>query len=282
MTLPRISVKDILFIVIGTTLMATGIVLFYLPHHMVTGGVSGLSIIIQYYTGIPLWVSSLTLNLPLFILGYRVHGRAFFFKTLFATVFFSVALFFIALLPPVRTDLTLIAVFGGVIQGVGLAMVFRCMATTGGSDMAASILHRKLPHIPMARIMFIIDAFVVMAGLFVFGVTPALYAIIAIFVTSKVIDAVQEGLSFAKAAFIISDHANEIAQKILIELSRGATALRASGLYTRKEKNVILCVVSVKELSKLKELVQQVDLKAFVIVADVREVLGEGFQEAVG
>ncbi|MDR2903219.1 MAG: YitT family protein, partial [Clostridiales bacterium] len=223
---------DYLLLIVGTTLLAYAINLFYEPNGLVTGGVSGLGIIIQTVSRqalgftVPLWATNIVLNLPLFILGARVMGARFLRRTLFATVYLTVALFFTAYLPQIKgTDLLLSAVFGGAVGGLGLGLVFRCMATTGGSDLAASILHERYKHISISKLMFAIDAVIVTLGFFTFGATKAMYAIIAIFINSKMTAALLEGLDFAKAAFIISENADRIAEKLLAELSRGATGL---------------------------------------------------------
>jgi uncharacterized membrane-anchored protein YitT (DUF2179 family) len=280
------SLKPYLLIIIGDMLLACGITIFLEPHQLVTGGVSGLAIIIADYTGragftIPIWLTNLALNVPLFLLGLRTMGRRFLIRTAFATGFLSVALFITGFFPPLpEIDLTLAALFGGVSSGLGLGLVFKSMATTGGSDLLAGILHRHwLRHYSISKILFAVDSLIIIFGLVVFGPVNAMYAVVAVFVTSKVSDTMLEGLSFAKAAFIISDHTDTIAEGVLHKLNRGATDFSGRGMYTRKQKNMLLCVVSAKEIAGLKALVHEVDAQAFVIVADVHEVLGEGFKE---
>ncbi len=274
---------DYITIMLGTFLVAVAITVFFEPNDMVTGGVSGLAIIILDWTKhlgfpIPLWISNLVLNIPLFILGTRARGFHFLAKTSFATAFLSVTLFVTSYLPAFGGDLLLCAVYGGVITGVGLGLVFRAMATTGGTDMAASIINKYLPHFSMQRILFCIDSTIIAIGFFVFGPTTALYAIISVFISTKVLDTMLEGLNFSKAAFIISDHSDEISKTLLSDLERGVTSLSGHGMFTGNAKNVLLCVVSTTEIVKLKDLVYNIDHTAFVIVADVREVLGEGFK----
>ncbi|GHV38329.1 membrane protein [Clostridia bacterium] len=275
--------SEYLIIMAGTASLAVAINVFFEPLNLVTGGVSGIAIIVRSLAkeaglDIPLWATNIALNLPLFVIGLKARGWRFLSRTVFSTVFLSVALYFTAFIPLVPDmDLTLAAVFGGVLSGVGLGLVFRCSATTGGSDLLASVIAKYKPHLPLSRLMFVIDALIIAAGFFVFGAFKAMYAIIAVYVTSMLISAVLEGLSFAKAAFIISDKHEEIGETLLTKLQRGATALNGSGLYTKTDKKVILCVVSSKEIVTLKKTVYEIDEKAFVIVADVREVLGEGF-----
>ncbi len=264
-------------ITIGVFFMAIGINKFYSVHQMVTGGVTGLAIVFQELFQLPIWLTNILLNLPLFLLGIKIRGRDFLLRTLYATAMLSLALYLTDFLPGFESDLTLAAIFGGAIGGFGLGLVFRSMATTGGTDLAASLIHNYINYVSVSRIMFVLDSCIILVGLFVFGPVNAMYAIIAVFVATKVIDGILEGLSFAKAAFIISDHSEEIAKILLIEMDRGVTSLSGKGMYTGKAKNVALCVVSKKQIVSLKALVQKADPNAFVIVADVREVVGNGF-----
>ncbi|MDR1537666.1 MAG: YitT family protein [Clostridiales bacterium] len=282
------TIYDYVLIIFGTTLMAFAIVYFYDANTLVIGGVSGLSIIISSYgdrigLSIPLWLSNLALNAPLFLLALRYMGRQFLTRTLFSTIYLSVALYFASLLPlSDAPDLVLSSVFGGVLSGIGAAFVFKASATTGGSDMAAFIIQKKLRHVSVSKILFTIDGAIILLGLLAFGPLKTMYAIIAVFIASKAIDAVLEGLSFAKAAFIISDHSEKISESLLSGLERGVTSLNGQGMYTKASKNILLCVVSSKELPKLKEITHGIDNDAFVIVADVREVMGEGFTKSSG
>ncbi len=276
-------IKSYFFIMIGTTLIAAAINMFYDPNQIVTGGVTGLAIIIGHIAkerlgfDIPLWLTNLVLNIPLFLAGMKTLGRKFLLRTLFATFYLSFALYYTKILPVFANDMVLIAVFGGVTTGVGLGLVFRSMATTGGTDLAASILHRIMKGVAVSRILFLIDSSIIVLGLFIFGVTKGMYAVIAVYITSYMIDVILEGLDFAKAAFIISDLSTEISNELMSKVERGVTSLSGRGMYTNLEKNVLLCVVSKKQVFTVKEIVKRVDKKAFVIVADVREVMGEGF-----
>ncbi|MDR3240294.1 MAG: YitT family protein [Clostridiales bacterium] len=284
MKITKRTVLDYGLIIAGTTLIAFGINYFYAPNDLITGGVTGLAIIIANYAEkigvkIPLWLTNLAFKTPLFLLGVKTMGRQFLIRTVFSTLYLSLALYYTAFIPPpVEPDLILASVFGGVISGAGMALVLKAAATTGGSDMAAMIIHRKFRHVSISRLLFIVDGAVIAIGLLAFGPVKTMYAIIAVYITSKVIDGILEGLSFAKAAFIISDASEAIAGVLMAQLERGVTSLNGQGMYTKAAKNVLLCVVSGKETPKLKEMVHAIDENAFVIVADVREVLGEGFK----
>ena len=266
-------------ILLGAFIMGFAIKNIYAPVNLVTGGVSGIAIILRAKAGIPLWVTNTMLNIPLFLVSVRLKGWRFLKRTMAATAAVSVSLYVLPELPFLMDDLFLTALFGGLISGVGAGLVFSCQATTGGTDMLAALIQRKLPHYSIAQIMQVLDAIVVLVGASVFGITYALYALIAIFAVVKVSDGLIEGLKFSKAAIIISEKSGEIAQAIIHELDRGVTGLDARGMYSGAQKNVLFCVVSKKEIVQLKDLVVGHDSQAFVIVSDAREVLGEGFIE---
>ena len=173
----------------------------------------------------------------------------------------------------------LIAVFGGVISGVGMGFVLLAKATTGGTDLVSVLIQKKLRHYSVVQILQIVDGAVVIAGLYTFGLTIGLYAVIAIFITSKVSDALMEGMKYSKAAFIITERYHQVAQALMGQLNRGVTGLYAKGMYSGGDRCMLYCVVSKKEIVDLKEIVVGIDRDAFVIVSDAREVLGEGFLE---
>ncbi|BCN32653.1 membrane protein [Anaeromicropila herbilytica] len=281
----RTRKMDVILIIVGAFIMAVGINLVYEPMDLVTGGFSGLAIIIKYFTkgfihgGIPIWVSNILLNVPLFLAAFLLKGKKFVGKTLFATAVLSVALYIVPSFDIVYHDLLLASVFGGVIGGIGLGMVFITMASTGGTDMLGMIIHEFIPHYTIAQVIFVIDGAIVLLGAATFGLNKALYSVIAVYITAKVMDGMLEGLKFAKLTYIISDQYEEIAKEIMDKLDRGATGLHATGMYSNDEKKMIFCVVSKKEIIELKNIVGGIDPKAFIIVSDVREVLGEGFIE---
>lgn len=265
--------------------MAWAIKSIYNPINLVTGGFTGLAILVKGVTenwfegGVPLWLANLVLNIPVFLIGMRVLGIRFLFRTLFATVALSGWLFVVPIIPFVTDDLLLASIFGGAMSGVGIGLVFIARATTGGTDLVAAIIQHYAKHYSVAEIMQVIDALVVLAGAFVFGITEALYAVIAIFVVSGVSDGLMEGLKFSKVAFIITQRHEEVAEIIMTKMDRGITHFQGTGMYSNSEKNMLFCVVSKKEIIVLKELVIETDPAAFVIVSDAREVLGEGFIE---
>lgn len=276
---------DYLLIVIGTGVLAVGIACLYDPVGLVTGGFSGLAIVVKSVAsiwregGIPLWLTNFALNIPVFIVAYFMKGKGFIGKTLLGTIMLSVWLYIIPVIDLAQGDYMIAAIFGGAFSGFGIGLVIRTGATTGGTDMVAALIQSKLRHYSIVQILQVIDAMVVLLGLFIFGIRPALYAIIGIVVSTKVSDIVVEGMNYSKAVYIITTQHEVVAERILKELDRGVTGLQAKGMYTGTEKCVLYCVMSQKEVVNLKELVAECDPDAFVIVSDVREVLGEGFQE---
>ena len=272
-------------ILVGTAVMALAIQCIYDRVGLVTGGFTGLTIIIRNITksvisgGIPLWFANIVLNIPVFIYSYVKFGKKFVGRTLFATIMLSVWLYIIPGVDLSGDDYLLAALFGGVFTGVGMGIVLRAGATTGGTDMVAALIQTKMRHYSVVQIMQVMDAAVVIAGLYVFGLRSTLYAVVSIFVSTKVSDGFLEGFKNSKAALIITNHYKEVAARVMDELGRGVTGMDAKGMYTQDYKCVLYCVVSRKEIVQLKEIVNDVDPDAFVIVSDVREVLGEGFME---
>ena len=275
----RTAAQDYLIIVLGAFIMGFAIKNIYDPQGLVTGGVSGLAIILKDQAGIPLWITNMCVNVPLFFLSLRLKGWKFVKRVLVAEAALTVSL---AILPEyafLKDDLILTALFGGVFSGVGTGMMLLCHATTGGTDTMAALIHTKLRHYSINQILQVLDGLVVVAGAGVFGVRYAFYAVIAVVVLAKVSDGMIEGMHFAKAAYIITDYKEQISREIMDHMERGVTLVDASGAYTGEKRDIVFCVVSKKEIVTVKEIVRCTDPRAFVIVSDVREVLGEGFME---
>ena len=275
----RTAAQDYLIIVLGAFIMGFAIKNIYDPQGLVTGGVSGLAIILKDQAGIPLWITNMCVNVPLFFLSLRLKGWKFVKRVLVAEAALTVSL---AILPEyafLKDDLILTALFGGVFSGVGTGMMLLCHATTGGTDTMAALIHTKLRHYSINQILQVLDVLVVVAGAGIFGVRYAFYAVIAVVVLAKVSDGMIEGMHFAKAAYIITDYKEQISREIMDHMERGVTLIDASGAYTGEKRDIVFCVVSKKEIVTVKEIVRCTDPRAFVIVSDVREVLGEGFME---
>ena len=277
--------RDALFILLGTLLIGLSVNWVFDPMGMVTGGVTGLGIAIKYLTGfvfdggIPVWLTNILCNVPLFVVAFFVLGRAFTWKSLCAMLSLTAWIYMIPLQNMFDGDILLASVFGGAMAGSGMGLVLMTMTTTGGTDLLSMLIHAKKKHISVPTILLCVDALVVILGIFVFGINRALYAIIAIYISAKVSDGILEGVKFAKLAYIISDYYDEIAKEILHEVDRGVTGLSATGMYSNAEKKMLFCVVSKKEIVGVLDIVNKKDPKAFVIVSDVREVMGEGFIE---
>lgn len=278
-------VWDYIMVIIGTGLLATSIKCLYDPVGLVTGGFTGLCIVIKEVTegivdgGIPLWLSNLILNIPLFLVAWKVKGKRFIWRTIIGTFLLSAWIYVIPAVDLTQQDYFLVAVFGGCIGGAGMGLILLGRATTGGTEMVAVLLQHFLRHYSVVQIMQVLDAMIVLFGLYMFGLKAGMYAIVAIFVTTKVSDGLMEGFKYSKSAFIITDHYEAVADRVLQELDRGLTGLYAKGMYSGTDKCMLYCVVSKKQIVELKDIVSEIDPDAFVIVSDVREVLGEGFLE---
>ncbi len=265
-------------ITLGAILTAVALNMFLIPNKVAAGGVSGMATVLHYLVGAPVGVTMLALNIPLFLASVKVLGARFGLRTLFGAVILSAAIDLTAPYTPVLThDLLLSSLYGGVLSGVGMGIVFRFGGTTAGTDLAAAIIN-KLTRISIGQALLSVDFFVIAsAGIAFKSAELSLYALISLWLTSHIIDLVQEGPSTAKAFLIVSDAAEEVARRIMADMDRGVTFLQGRGGYTSQARDVLFCVVSASEVVRLKELVTGIDPTAFVIVADAHEVMGEGF-----
>lgn len=275
--------KDILFFIGGSLIYAVSINEFTAPNHIAPGGVTGISTMVNYVAGWPIGMLSLLLNVPIFIwaiieIGYKLVG-----KTMIATVFVSVAIDLVGkVIPAYKGDQMLAALFGGILEGIGLSLVFMRGGTTGGSDLVARLLGRRLRNLSMGKLMLGVDLTVVLCSAFVYqSIESALYAIITIFVSTRLIDAILYGtdIGTGKLLFIMSVKNNEIAQDILTDMDRGVTVLKSRGAYSGREGEVLLCALRRYEVVKVKDIVRSHDKNAFMIIGDAGEISGEGFRE---
>ena len=284
----RTLIRNYLLIIIGTALVAFATASVLEPASLVTGGFTGIAIIVKQFTehllpgGVPLSVTNLALNIPVFLIAIRLKGLRYLIHTLFATVMLSFWLSVLPVVPLAGNDLLLASLYGGILMGAGIGLVFVTGATTGGTDLIAALVQHFLRHYSISNILWVIDTAVVLVGVYLYGIQITLYAIIAIYLTSKISDGIIDGLKFSKAAFISTEKPEALAALVMEELGRGVTGISATGMYSGDSKNMLLCVVSKKEIVRLKELAKSCDPNAFVIVTDVREVLGEGFIEHHG
>ncbi len=265
-------------ITLGALLTAVALNMFLIPNKVAAGGVSGMATVLHYLVGAPVGVTMLALNIPLFLASIKILGAKFGVRTLYGAAILSAAIDLSAPFTPVLThDLLLSSLYGGVLSGIGMGIVFRFGGTTAGTDLAAAIIN-KLTRISVGQALLGVDFFVIAsAGVAFTSAELSLYALISLWLTSYIIDLVQEGPSTAKAFLIISAAAETVADKIMAEMDRGVTFLQGKGGYTRQARDVLFCVVTASEVVRLKEIVTSVDPAAFVIVADAHEVMGEGF-----
>jgi len=263
-------------ILLGCLIAGAAYPLFMTPNRIAPGGITGIATILNHLFHWPVGTVSLVLNIPLFLIGYRSMGRIFAFRSLVATVFFSV---FIDVLPlrPMTTDPLLGTLYGGVMLGIGLGMIMRGGATTGGTDMIARMIHKRFQFISVGSILFAIDFAVVTAAGFLIGTTEALYALINIFLTAKVMDVIIIGFSSNKACFVISDRWQAISDRILKDMDRGVTQLLSRGAWTGTERPTLLCVISRSEIMAFKRILREEDENAFVIIVEAHEAIGDGF-----
>jgi uncharacterized membrane-anchored protein YitT (DUF2179 family) len=276
----RIKLKNTSFIILGAAIFAFGLVHFNIENNLAEGGFTGITLILYALFEIDPSISNLVLNIPLFIIGWKVLGRNTFIYTLLGTVSVSAFLWLFQYVVhfkfPLHDELILAALFAGLSIGVGLGIIFRFGGTTGGVDIIAR-LAKKYFGWTIGRTMFMFDALVITASLIYIDYKEAMYTLVAVFVGARVIDFIQEGAYAAKAAMIISDMTTEISQKIFTELDRGATVINGRGSFTGQNKDILYCVVARNEIFRLRQLIDMVDPHAFVAVNDVHDVLGEGF-----
>lgn len=275
---------DVIMIAVGTLLMAASVNCIYDPMKMGMGGFGGLAVIIKdigrtFGVNIPTWLTNACLNIPVFIIAWIIIGKDFVVRTLYGAIMFEIWLFVIPGVNLCGGDHLLAIILGGIMDGAGIGLVFLTNTTTGGTDMVAAIIHHFMKHQSVPDILMFVDGTIVVIGAFVLGFRNAMYAAVTIYLLTKISDSILEGLKFAKMVYIISDQNEEIAGRIMKEMDRGVTGIKARGMYTRDDKTMLFCVVSKKEIVTIKDIVASFDPSAFVIVTDVGEVFGEGFIE---
>ena len=271
---------EYLGITIGCGIMAISIDVFSAPSKIAPGGISGLATVIYYIIKLPIGVTMLILNIPLFILAIKILGKSVGAKTVYGTIILSIFVDYVFESSPFTEDLLLASLFGGIVLGVGLGLVFRFGGTTGGTDLAAAIINKFIPQFSIGTILMVIDfTVVVIAGILFKQAEITLYSVISLYTSIKILDFIQEGFGYAKAFYIISDYPEEISNEIFKELDRGVTALTGQGMYTKEKRQVLLIIVHRSQVNQLKEIVYNIDSRAFVILAEVHEVLGEGFKD---
>ena len=273
---------DAVVLLLGSLLYAASVNIFTAPNDIAPGGLTGIGIILHSLFGLPVGTVMLLFNLPLFYAGGKILGWKFLGKTVIATLLVSAAIDLSAPWAPAYTGNPLLAaIYGGVLSGAGLALIFLRGGTTGGTDIAARIIRHYRPHFSMGRLILVLDLFIIVAaGLVYRNVDSALYALIAIFASSMLIDNILYGAQMGKVIYIVSDHSQTLAQAITTQCQRGVTLLDAQGAYSGKDKSMLFCVVRRPEVARLRRVVYETDPHAFMVIAEAGEIIGEGFQEA--
>lgn len=274
--------SDIIILLVGCLLMSISINMFLNPHNIAPGGLTGVSIIINSLTGLPIWLINISFDIPLFILAFKILSKKDAFKTFLGIIFLTSSLKITENLAylDVTDDVLLASISGAIILGISLGLIFRINGSTGGTDLIGILANKFFPSISVPMLMGFADGTIVLlSGIVSKNIEIALYSAIALYIIVKVSDIMVEGINTSSSFTIISDKYREIGMEITEELGRGATILKGSGFYTNKEKNVLLVVVSKKQVITLKKLVKNIDPYAFIIITDIFEALGEGFKE---
>jgi uncharacterized membrane-anchored protein YitT (DUF2179 family) len=277
----RITISEVLILVVGCFLMAASLNLFFNPHSIAPGGLTGLAVVINTISPIPLWVVNLVLNIPLFALAFKILSRKDCIKTVLGILLLTLALKItdnLAMID-VTNDIILAIISGSILMGFGHGLIFRINGTTGGTDLIGLLLNKYIPSLSVPVLMGIVDSVVVaLSGIVTGRIEIALYSTLALYIIVKMSDLMIEGFDYSKSFMIISDKYKDINQIIMEDLERGATILNGEGAYTGSDKKVILVVVAKKEVVKLKKLVKETDPNSFIIITDIHEAVGNGFK----
>lgn len=278
----RGMLRDVSLLLIGSLIYGIGIYMFVVPANIAPGGASGIALMVNFATGLPVGTLTLVLNVPLLILAWFYLSKKFAVSTAITTAVCSFVLDFVVplFIPVYAGDRLLCSLYGGVLVGAGMALIFIAGSTTGGTDILGYILQKKRPHMSIGRALMIVDGIILAASIFVFGnIEAALFGLISLYVQTKVIDAIIYGGEVGSMATIVTSNPDEITEKVISELDRTATLLPAKGAYSRKDTNVLLCTVRKSQFSRLKKIVYDADPNAFVMVTDTSEVFGLGFKD---
>ncbi len=266
-------------LVVGSFIMACSTAFFLLPNKLSTGGFSGLSTIAYYIFHIPVGTAMILLNLPLFFIAFFRVGKKFIFKSIIGTILLSVFIDFLEKFPPLTTDKFLACIYGGIIMGIGTAIILKVNGSTGGSDLLSYVVRSFNDKFRSSDLIIGIDTVIICFSIFVFKeIEIGLYSAIAIYLMGKMIDIVFEGVDFTKVLFIVSDKSNEIASVIGSVVQRGSTGIYAKGMHTNSDKIMLFCVGSRNEIIRIKKIATSIDNKAFIVIFNAREAWGKGFR----
>lgn len=277
------KIIQIILLVLGTLILAIAINVMFLPNSLSTGGASGIALIWYYLYKVPVGLTVILINIPLFLIALKDIGWKFCSKAIIGTTLLSL---FIELtsgltnIIVIEKDLFLGCIFGGLLNGIGLSLVFKADGSTGGSDLLAQIIYKKRPISSIGQILLVIDSFVIITNALVFNsISIALYSVIALFISKKTTDVIFEGVNYTKAVNIISKEGEKIAKEIIEKTDRGVTTSKCIGVYTNEEYIHAISIVTVPQLPLVKKIVKSIDKGAFIYISDTREVLGQGFKE---
>ncbi len=275
-------IKEYLMIFAGSLFYAAGFQIFLYRNDIITGGVTGIAMIINLITRLPVGVLVIAINIPLFIMARMSFGRRSTIASLICMVVSSLMIDAIAArsIDLGNIDLMISCIYGGLLMGIGLGVVYRTGATTGGVDIMAKFIRSKWQHINLGMIILLLDVLVIVLFAISFNkIESALYALIAMFINATVVDVVLYGLNSSKACYIISEKSDNIKERLLNELDRGVTVLHGEGGYTGDKKDILLCTINKREISQVRNIIKEEDSSAFVMVSDVRDVFGDGFED---
>lgn len=263
---------------LGCILSAVSINLFLVPHHLLSGGLGGIAIIFHFLYKFPIGLQIFIMNIPLLYAAYRLIGKEYLLSTLYGMILFSIAVDATQFLSAINIvdDAMLASIYGGVMNGIGLGLIFRVNGSSGGLDIVSAIM-KKYYALNMGTVGFAANCAITIAGAALFGVKLAMFTLLSMFISASITDRVMEGFNRKKTVIIISDYTDEIAQSILSEIGRGVTFLDGVGAFTRQDKKIIFVVVSIMQIAKIKFLIEKIDPDAFMIVQDAAEVMGHGF-----
>ncbi|MGM0508907.1 MAG: YitT family protein [Fusobacteriota bacterium] len=279
----KTKIGEYILINFGLIILALGLVLFLIPGKIAAGGVSGLATVVYNVWGFPPGIFMFLCNIPLFIIGFKIFGKSYGFKTFYGSLMVSVYTVFFSRtigLEGVTNNTLLAALYGGIFAGIGVGVLMKLGGSTGGTDIIAQIIHKYLK-IQIGYAMITVDSFVLGTAAFVFGFEPALYAVISLYASGRVINLIFNGMDYSRVAYIITDKHEEVKQLILEELQHGGTVIPSKGLYTNDDKNIIMTVVRNRSIFRLKDRIENIDENAFMIITEAHEVLGEGFKPLV-
>ena len=271
---------EYIYIIIGAFLMAVSTALFLLPNQLSTGGISGISTILYYLCNYPVGLTMLLMNVPLFVIAMVKVNKRLFFKSILGTVLLSVFIDLLEKLSPITNDRFLACIYGGIIMGIGTAIILKAGASTGGTDLLSYVIRAYNNKFKSSRVIIIADTIIIFFNIIFFKeIEIGLYSVIAIYLMGKMIDIIFEGIYFTKIMFIISEKYEEISKEIGILVKRGSTGIYSKGMYSGKQNVMLFCVASRKEVAEIKQIIKQIDKNAFIVTTDAIETLGKGFSE---